>query len=54
MDDKIKDFVNYLVNKYKFEYRFGPEDFKNGELKNVSWPNNPIVLASGKTDNNHH
>ena len=20
MDDKIKDFVNYLVNKYKFEY----------------------------------
>ena len=53
MDDKIKDFVNYLVNKYKFEYRFGPEDFKNGELKNVSWPNNPIVLASGKTDNNN-
>ena len=49
MDDKIKLFVNYLVKEYKYAYYFETSQFGN-DLKKLIWPDNPIVLASGKND----
>ena len=59
--DKVKLFVDYLLNKYEYKYTFTKDDFKrkilkeksNGEsvFRKYDWPKNPIVLASGKNNN---